>query len=34
MEGRREEGRTELLEFWKQRGIAPPEESNTQDTGK
>jgi hypothetical protein len=34
MEGKRKERRIELLEFWKQRGIAPPEESNTQDTGK
>ncbi|KAF8859678.1 hypothetical protein BDZ45DRAFT_725041 [Acephala macrosclerotiorum] len=34
MEGKREERRIELLEFWKQRGIAPPEESNTQDMGK
>ena len=34
MESKREEGRIELLEFWKQRGIALPEESNTQDTGK
>jgi hypothetical protein len=34
MESKHDKSRIKLLEFCKQRGITPPERSNTQDTGK